>query len=305
MSVYLEYNRFNERVAGWQLTECIYRPARIQGGHKHAPWELLQRVKQGDAIIHVRDIGGEPSIIGSSVAAGAATILRDGPKGEVFPHGVVRVPLRGFVAIRPTPSLKDIFLERQEELVSYLRKNKNMLIFGLHHERPILLSNIDFSTVDEDLQRILFYGENLTDVQTGERLTEISSRIGQEVFANRVKENYDNCCAFPECPVNDKSLLIAAHIARWADVPHLRGRLDNGISFCRNHDRAFEEGIFTIGLSGKIHAIEPTADLSTWVVQNILPAEGKKIRNGRVMPSKEACAFHWERHGFFHKKRKT
>ncbi len=299
MATYIEYDRFLETALGWQLSECIYRPARIQGGHKHAPWEELGRIRENDEIVHIRDIKGEPCIIGSSFASARIQVLPAGPPGEICRYGVYRIPLRGFVRIPEPIPVSKILLENRAGLIEYLKKNRKMLIFNLAKNEPVLLSNVDFSALDEELQQILFFRGQLDDVATDERLVESSARIGQEIFANRVKENYSNVCAFPGCTVNEKNLLIAAHIARWADVEALRGRIDNGIAFCRNHDVAFERGMFTIDRLGRITVSKHGKDLSTWFREDLVPAEGKELKPCKIKPSIEACQFHWQRHGFF------
>ena len=41
-------------------------------------------------------------------------------------------------------------------------------------------------------------------------------------------------------------LLVASHIARWADRPAARGQLANVICLCRMHDPLFEFGYFAL-----------------------------------------------------------
>jgi hypothetical protein len=299
MAAYIEYDRFLETAPGWRFNECIYRPAKIQGGHKHAPWEELRRIRENDEIVHIRDINGEPCIIGSSFAAARIQILPAGPPGEICRYGAYRIPLRGFVRIPEPVPVRKVLLDNRAALIEYLKKNRKMLIFDLVRNEPVLLSNVDFSILDDELQQILFFREQLDDVATDERLVESSARIGQAIFANRVKENYKNACAFPGCSVNEKNLLIAAHIARWADAAALRGRMDNGIAFCRNHDGAFERGMFTIDRSLRICVRKDREDFSSWFKENLLPAEGKKLNAAQVKPSLEACQYHWKRHGYF------
>jgi predicted restriction endonuclease len=56
--------------------------------------------------------------------------------------------------------------------------------------------------------------------------------------------NYNNHCAL--CDIYDSQLLVASHIARWADNAEARGKLSNTICFCCFHDRLFEYGYFSL-----------------------------------------------------------
>ena len=60
----------------------------------------------------------------------------------------------------------------------------------------------------------------------------------------------------------DVKLLIASHIARWADEPALRGKLSNVICLCRLHDSLFEAGYW--GLDDHLDVIRrPSLDSVT------------------------------------------
>lgn len=75
-------------------------------------------------------------------------------------------------------------------------------------------------------------------MQTGERIRELRVREGQQRFSDNVRGNYSGRCCFPHCPIVEQHFLIGAHIARWSDVPHLRGKVSNGLCFCLMHDKA-------------------------------------------------------------------
>jgi predicted restriction endonuclease len=164
--------------------------------------------------------------------------------------------------------------------------------------------------VDDDLGNILLGADysvgalltrpQIIDVQTGERLQQLRARVGQKLFSDAVKDNYDYRCCFPHCPISDEDFLIGAHIARWADNPELRGSLTNGLCLCLMHDRAFEIGLFTISKDLRVVLNdERSATLtSPWCQQNIVPHNGKTIRCGAILPTEQALLYHWERIGF-------
>lgn len=69
-------------------------------------------------------------------------------------------------------------------------------------------------------------------------------RLGQERLRVLTLENYGHRCGL--CDVAEDRLLVASHIARWADNPEGRGDLRNLLCLCRFHDPLFEEGYFTL-----------------------------------------------------------
>ena len=69
-------------------------------------------------------------------------------------------------------------------------------------------------------------------------------RRGMGALRKKTLFNYHNCCAL--CDVDDPGLLVASHIARWADHVKARGLLTNTICFCTLHDKLFENGYFSM-----------------------------------------------------------
>jgi predicted restriction endonuclease len=82
------------------------------------------------------------------------------------------------------------------------------------------------------------------DIPVGDELRMARQRKGQSRVRQVTLINYMNLCAF--CDVNDRNLLIASHIARWADDQTGRGNLTNLICMCRFHDTLFEFGYFSL-----------------------------------------------------------
>jgi hypothetical protein len=120
------------------------------------------------------------------------------------------------------------------------------------------------------------------------------ARVGQSKFRTAVLRCYGNRCCFPDCDVDDKLLLIAAHIDRWADSELGRGKAENGLCLCALHDRAYELGLFVIDDRLRVQVVK--FKLSEWSRNNLLPFHGVKIRAGLVKPSRVMLRNHRKRH---------
>jgi predicted restriction endonuclease len=160
------------------------------------------------------------------------------------------------------------------------------------------------SELDEELTQLLFGDLNLPngqvgspaqDVRTSQQLREVEARVGQQVFSNRVKDNYNGRCSFPGCSVTDRRFLVGAHVARWADVPELRGNLGNGIALCAMHDQAFEQGLFALSADHRVHLNLTRLHARPWAHEFLAPASGQQILLGSVHPTINALEHHGAR----------
>ncbi len=70
------------------------------------------------------------------------------------------------------------------------------------------------------------------------------ARVAQKMFRQMMRVNYDDSCAF--CGFPEEGVLVAAHIARYADDPANRLNPHNGLLLCRLCDGAFELGMISI-----------------------------------------------------------
>jgi predicted restriction endonuclease len=75
-------------------------------------------------------------------------------------------------------------------------------------------------------------------------LSQAKRRKGQQIFAQRVKENYGGSCAI--CGITEGRFLVAGHIVGWAEDKAHRLNPANGICLCVFHDRAFEAGYISL-----------------------------------------------------------
>ena len=71
--------------------------------------------------------------------------------------------------------------------------------------------------------------------------TEAKRRQGQRLFAYYVLHNFSGWCSF--CAIGARPLLEAAHIKPVREFPEIGMDPLNGVALCRNHHRAWDEGI--------------------------------------------------------------
>lgn len=69
-------------------------------------------------------------------------------------------------------------------------------------------------------------------------------RRGVSALRRATLLNYGNACAL--CDIDHTNLLVASHVARWADRPEARGQLKNVICFCKFHDGLYEHGYIAL-----------------------------------------------------------
>ena len=84
----------------------------------------------------------------------------------------------------------------------------------------------------------------LSDVATSDTTGQSRVRRGMAAVRRATLRSYRSCCAL--CDVNDAQLLVASHIARWADRPDARGHLANVLCLCKLHDPLFELGYLAL-----------------------------------------------------------
>jgi hypothetical protein len=84
----------------------------------------------------------------------------------------------------------------------------------------------------------------LGDVLTSDAIGQMRVRRGMAAVRRATLLNYGGRCAL--CDIADTKLLVASHVARWADRPGARGELANVICLCRMHDPLFELGYFAL-----------------------------------------------------------
>lgn len=301
--------------AGWEFGTCLWSPTIRDGGGRWAYWELMRRVREGDVVLHLRG-KRDQRFVGHSIAdADCYTTTRRPPDPGTWDHAesFYRVPLRDYCAVEKPVTLSEVFAIKAEQLVQYHsahspvgRPNGRYLFYVPQAGRLQCQNGAYLSEVDSTLASILFEIHVATDsdepeadaLNTGVGIATLKTRIGQSAFSNAVRKNYGHKCCFPNCEICDERLLVAGHVARWADVPSLRGQLSNGICMCLMHDKAFELGIFTLDSQLRIQQIPERSATVDWAKENILPFVGQTILIPSVAPSIEVLQYHWSRIGF-------
>jgi len=300
----------------------LWSPVRKQGtGTKWAFWETLLGVRAEDSVLHLKGIGEDAGIVGFSTAErdGFETSERPPEGGQwSYARRFYRVLLKDYTAFPKPIPLRELFSQQDAALRGYFYRNrakpagqKRRLFYVLQGGRIQCLNGAYLSEVDEELAGILLGPDYSSEeppasrppvvhVKTGERIQELRTRVGQKIFSDNVRANYNHRCCFPECSVAEREFLRAAHVARWADAPELRGIVSNGVCLCLMHDKAFEEGFFTItgDLRVAVNRDNRAAMRSAWCAEYVLPYDGQVIRRGPVAISEEALRRHWERIGF-------
>jgi hypothetical protein len=311
--LWLEMSRDETHGGGsWGFGESLWSPSRKTDGTSWAFWESLLDVALGDPILHLRGKGNSAAFVGFSAAAanGFATEDRPPAPGEWgYADTFYRVPLQDFTPLDSPVPLREVFAVRDAELRAYFLSNrsaaeKERLFFVIQAGRLQCLNGAYLSQVSTALARLLLdqpvYAQQQThsmlrEVGTGEQLRALMVRIGQDEFSDRVRESYGMKCCFPDCDVAERGFLRGSHIARWADVPELRGQVSNGLCLCLMHDQAFERGLFTIDLEYRIWVALDKTNRSPWSQTHLLPYHKEQIRQGSRLPSEEALLRHWER----------
>lgn len=116
---------------------------------------------------------------------------------------------------------------------------------GLYTLNQVAISATNEDLPDDVLENAVEEGLLvLSDVKTSSDVAIGRIRRGMSALRRRTISNYRGSCAL--CDVDDAGLLVASHIARWADHPEARGLLSNTICFCTLHDKLFENGYFSM-----------------------------------------------------------
>lgn len=296
---------------GWDFGTSLWSPTERRGGGRWGYWDLMQRVREGDVVIHLRG-NAAPEFVGHSVAdADCYTTTDRPPDPGTWDHAEVfyRVPLRDYCPLEQPVSLSSVFETKCEELERYhtshspvSNANGRFLFFVPQAGRLQCQNGAYLSEVDSDLGQLLFGVTGgstppASDVTTGSGLSTMQTRVGQKAFSDAVRDNFEHRCCFPNCGVSDPRFIIGAHIARWSDAVDYRGKVSNGLCLCLMHDKAFETGLFVV--SADLFVVPTSiASESDWGVAHILPFTGQQIKMPTVKPSLDCLSQHWARVGY-------
>ncbi|WP_157202531.1 HNH endonuclease [Calidithermus chliarophilus] len=149
------------------------------------------------------------------------------------------VSVTGSAGETPTQTLSRVLQELRDDGFLYFLGNGNYLLANLpiHVEEEDLPDDaLDFVIRDNKLM--------IGNYPTSDQQIIARRRRGQDRIRRATLENYDYRCAF--CDVDEPVMLVAGHIARWADQVEGRGDLKNMICMCKFHDALFEGGYFSM-----------------------------------------------------------
>lgn len=302
----------------WGFSRCLWSPTAHVGGGEWAYWRTMREVRVGDLVVHLRGKRPAAYFVGYSKAATDCRETNDRPPDPGrwgYAERFFRVDLTDYVPFVKPVLLDDVFGRKATELRAYVDRWRpakvsggKRLFYVWQNGRLQCLNGAYLSELDEELAEILFATPSFDvedrktgverTVQTSEQLREVRSRVGQGAFSAEVRKNYGFQCCFPSCDVTDHKFLVGAHIARWSDVPELRGDVGNGLCLCLMHDRAFELGLFTLDAAGVVHVNEALASASKWATSKLASSGGSKISQGGTQLSQVALQSHWRRIGF-------
>lgn len=307
--VWIEMSRDKIHGGGeWGLKKCLWSPAYKQGsrGGSWLFWNNILQVKQGDIVIHLCGKGHTAAFIGYSVADtdGHETLERP-PQPGVWGYATsyFRALLKDFQAFDNTILLDSFFTTHEDILKNYIETHSvtpanRFFVYQSH--RLQCLNGAYLSKCDDELLALILDDEiaqSITSIRqsnfTSEILCQVKQRIGQTQFSKAVKENYRYKCCFPGCCISDHKFLIGSHIARWVDNPDKRGNTSNGLCLCPIHDKAFENGYFSLDdefcviLSHKLEIQE-----SEVFQKYIKPYAHQKINTAPIPPDRDSLKEH-------------
>ena len=272
----------------WGFGQCLWSPSHKRNNTRWAFWDTLLHVKEGDPVLHLRGKGEKAAFIGVSQALSDGFETTDYPPnpGEWgYAKSFHKVPLYEYITLHEPIKLYEVFTSKNAALRDYFALNRDAneklrLFYVLQAGRLQCLNGAYLSQADEKLTRLLLDQAVGTssdsppakkEVRTGEQLIPLLARIGQREFADNVRRNYQTNCCFPGCDVAERPFLRGAHIARWSDVPELRGKLSNGLCLCLMHDHAFERGLFTVDMQHRVWVNPLAASNSLWAKDHLEP----------------------------------
>jgi len=168
-------------------------------------------------------------------------------------HSTIQVERNRFIQeelprmVSDTASLGKTPAQTASRVLQELRDEKYLFFSnsGIYTLNQVPVRAADEDLPDDALENAVEEGLLvLTDVETSSEVSLLRVRKGMNALRKQTLANYRESCAL--CDVNDKGLLVASHIARWADHPEARGLLSNTICFCTLHDKLFENGYFAM-----------------------------------------------------------
>jgi hypothetical protein len=140
----------------------------------------------------------------------------------------------------PSQTLSRVLQElRDENILEFV--NNNGLYYFIGDEIQAEENDLPDQVLDKAIENKKL---RFDVIETGETSRQTLQRKGQSHLRQLTLQNYGFQCAL--CDVSKYDLLVASHVARWADCPQGRGDLANVICLCRWHDPLLEYGLLSL-----------------------------------------------------------
>lgn len=202
----------------------------------------------------------------------------------------VALKLVNFASLDPSLQARGIKGARNiskldSEVWNEFYNNWNILPF----ESEILLAKKSGISI-EQLNEI---NENELPRQGKERERLVKTRVNQAFFRKSILASYNYTCCITG--LQERQLLIAAHIRPWGEDEKNRLNPRNGLTMNALHDKAFENGLITVteDYRIKISSILKKQEKNAFVFESFIRYDNKKmILPNRFLPDPEFLKYH-------------
>jgi len=184
----------------------------------------------------------------------------------------VSMKLNNFASLDPI-----IYESGRKGLPNVSKKDRE--IWAWHVENPKKFQEKSQQLLDEISEDDVLSSDDIKTqnrtVKT-ERKSVVKIRIGQSIFRKMVLDNYSSKCCFSGLDL--PTLLVASHIVPWADREDIRLNPRNGLCLSSIHDRAFDQGLWTLSDHGEIVISDALKKSdSGFVIEQFLEYEGQSL----------------------------
>ena len=202
----------------------------------------------------------------------------------------VALKLVNFASLDPSLQARGIKGARNiskldREVWNEFYNNWNRLPF----ESEILLAKISGTSVE----RLNEINENELPRQGKERERLVKTRVNQAFFRKSILASYNYTCCITG--LQERQLLIAAHIRPWGEDEKNRLNPCNGFTINALHDKAFENGLITIteDYRIKISSMLKKQGKNAFVFESFIRYDNKEmILPTRFLPDPEFLKYH-------------
>jgi putative restriction endonuclease len=131
------------------------------------------------------------------------------------------------------------------------------------------------------------------------RTATVQVRVNQARFRKSVLVGYNSTCCISG--LQNERLLIASHIVPWSEDTHNRLNPQNGLCLSALHDRAYDQGLFTVlpDYTVRVSPTLKTKRADAFLQESLLRFDKAAIRMpSRLAPAPDFLAWHARHFGF-------